>query len=71
MKDEELVKEVNKIMNGEIGENFSISQDGMLTMKGKVCVPDVENLRKLIIKEAHCSAYTMHPGSTKMYQTIN
>ena len=25
MQDEELVKEVNKIMNGEIGENFSIS----------------------------------------------
>ena len=25
MQDEELVKEVNKIMNGEIGENFSIT----------------------------------------------
>ena len=28
MQYEELVKEVNKIMNGEIGENFSISQIG-------------------------------------------
>ena len=35
MKDEELVKEVNKIMNGEIGENFSITQNGVLTMKGR------------------------------------
>ena len=43
-------------MNGEIGENFSITQDGMLIMKGKVCVLDVEDLRKLIMKEAHCSA---------------
>ena len=39
-------------------------------MKDMVCVPDVEDLRKLIMKEAYCSAYTMHPGNTKMYQTI-
>ena len=66
MQDEELVKEVNKIMEGEVEENFSISQDGMLKMKGRVCVPDVEELRKMIMEEAHCSAYAMHPGSTKM-----
>ena len=39
-------------------------------MKGKVCVPDVEDLRKLIMEEAHCSAYAMHLGSIKMYPTI-
>ena len=42
MQDEELVKKVYKIINGGIGENFNIIQDGVLTMKGKVCVPDVE-----------------------------
>ena len=70
MQNEKQVKEVHKIMNGEIGENFSITQDGVLTMKNRVCVLDIENLRKLIMEEAHCSAYAMHPGSTKMYQTI-
>ena len=40
-------------------------------MKGRVCVPNVEDLRKLIMEEAHCSAYTMHLGNTKMYRTIN
>ena len=69
MQDEKSVKEVNKIMNGEIGENFSITQESVLTMKGKVCVPDVEDLRKLIMEEAHCSTYAMHSGSTKMYRT--
>ena len=43
----------------------------MLMMKGRVCVPDVEDLRKMIMEETHYSAYTMHPGSTKMYRTIN
>ena len=31
MQDDELVKEVHKIMNGDIGENFRITQDGVLT----------------------------------------
>ena len=39
-------------------------------MKEKMCVPNVDNLRKVIMEEAHCSAYAMHPGSTKMYRTI-
>ena len=54
-------------MNGEIGENFLITQAGTLVMKGKVCVLNVDDLRNAIIEEVHCSAYAMHPGSTKMY----
>ena len=63
MQDEDLAKEVHKIMNGEISENFSIIQD-------RVCVLDVQDLRKLIMEEAHCSTYAMHLGCTKMYRTI-
>ena len=57
-------------MNGEIGENFQITQDGVLTMKGKVCVLDIDDLRRAVIEEAHCSAYAMHPGSTKLSRKI-
>ena len=57
MQDERLVKKIHKIMNGKIGENFSIIQDGVLTLRGRVRVPDVDNLRKLIMEEAHYSAY--------------
>ena len=70
MQDEKLVKEVQKIMNGEIGEDFNITQDGVLTMRGRACVSGVDDLRKLIMEKAHCPAYAMHPRSTKMYRTI-
>ena len=70
MQDEKLIKEVQKIMNGEVNENFCIDQDGMLTLRGRACVPDVRDLRKMIMEEAHYSVYAMHPGSTKMYRTI-
>ena len=67
MQDDELVREVHKIMNGEIRENFMISKDGMLVMKGRVCVPTVDDLRKANMEKTHCSAYAMHSSSTKMY----
>ena len=70
MQDNDLVKEVQKIMDGELGEDFVITQDGMLVMKCRICVPNVDNLRKAIMEEAHCSAYAMHLDNTKMYQTI-
>src|SRR5438128_4566274 len=34
----------------------------------RVCVPDVKALRETILREAHESGYSIHPGSTKMYQ---
>ena len=70
MQNDELVKEVPKIMNGDIGENFRITRDKILTMKGKVCVHDVKPLRRLVMERAHCSPYAIHLGSTKMYRII-
>ena len=70
MQDDELVKEVYKIMNGDIRENIWITQDGVLTMKDILCVPNIDDLRRSIMEEAYCSTYAMHPSSTKMYWTI-
>ena len=70
MLDDELVKKLHKIMNGDIGENFRITQDEMLIMKGMVCMLDIDDLRKAIMKKTYCSTYAMHPCSTKMYRTI-
>ena len=70
MQDDKLVKKVQKIMNGEISEDFRITQDGVLTMRDRTCVPSLDDLRELFMEEAHCSAYAMHLGSTKMYRTI-
>ena len=70
MQDGDLVKEIQKIMNGELREDFVITPDGMLVMKSKIYVPNVDNLRKTIMEESHCSSYAMHPSNTKIYRTI-
>ena len=50
MKDSDLVREVQKIMNGELRENFMITWDGVLVMKGRMYVPNVDDLRKVIME---------------------
>ena len=35
-----------------------------------ICVPQGNDLRKLILSEAHDTAYSIHPGSTKMYYDL-
>jgi len=50
--------------------DFTEDSQGTLWVKGRIWVPDVGNLRETILKEAHDSAYSIHPGSTKMYQDL-
>ena len=39
-------------------------------MNDRLCVSDVNELRREILDEAHNSPYAMHPGTTKMYKTL-
>ena len=45
-------------------------EEGVIRLGTHLCVPDVDDLRKELLEEAHYSAYSVHPGSTKMYHTL-
>ncbi|XP_070023255.1 uncharacterized protein [Nicotiana sylvestris] len=47
-----------------------IDGDGVLRMRGRICVPNVDGLRELILEEAHSSRYSIYPGAAKMYQDL-
>jgi hypothetical protein len=38
--------------------------------KDRLCVLNVQSIRELILKEAHETTYSIHPGSEKMYQDL-
>ena len=44
--------------------------DGSLRYKGRVVVPLLEDLREEILREFHCSRFTVHLGGTKMYHDL-
>ena len=68
-QDQYLMKLRSKIEAGQ-QSNFTFRGDGTLVLGQRLCVPDVIELKKEIMEEAHSSAYAMHPGSTKMYRTL-
>ncbi|KAL0549531.1 hypothetical protein IC582_014016 [Cucumis melo] len=49
---------------------FELRTDGAIVKQGRLCVPNISELKNAILEEAHSSAYAMHPGSTKMYRTL-
>ncbi|TYK28809.1 ty3-gypsy retrotransposon protein [Cucumis melo var. makuwa] len=49
---------------------FSISSDGGLLFERRLCVPSHSAVKTELLSEAHSSPFSIHPGSTKMYQDL-
>ena len=49
---------------------FCIHEDGSLRFGNQLCVPNDLDLKVDILKEAHNTSYTIHPGDTKMYRDL-
>jgi hypothetical protein len=49
---------------------FRIDHHGVLWFNNHIVVPKDHQLRKQILDEAHISKFSIHPGSTKMYQDL-
>lgn len=49
---------------------FTDDAQGTLWFGNHLVVPFDCNLRELILKEAHDTQFSIHPGSTKMYQDL-
>ena len=60
---------IKDVQNGE-KRDFTLREDGVLFYQNRLCVPNDEKFREEIMNEAHTSPYAIHPGGTKMYQTI-
>jgi len=49
---------------------FRQDHNGVLWFESHLVVPKNHDLRKQILDEAHLSKFSIHPGSTKMYQDL-
>ncbi|WMV13798.1 hypothetical protein MTR67_007183 [Solanum verrucosum] len=48
-------------------KSFSQGEYSVLRYQGRLCVPNVDDLREQILTEAHSSQYSIRSGATKMY----
>ncbi|XP_070039552.1 uncharacterized protein [Nicotiana tomentosiformis] len=44
-----------------------IGDNGVMRLRGWICVPNFDGLRDLILEKAHSSRYSIHPSVPKMY----
>ncbi|KAA0037514.1 reverse transcriptase [Cucumis melo var. makuwa] len=68
-EDSNLQKMLAKAKQGPEAE-FELRMDGAIVKQGRLCVPNISELKGAILEEAHNSAYAMHPESIKMYRTL-
>ena len=54
------------------GEEITTQKDneGILRFASRTWIPNVAKLKEEILRDAHSSKYSIHPGSTKMYRDL-
>ncbi|XP_028800481.1 uncharacterized protein LOC114755781 [Neltuma alba] len=69
MEDDWLLSIREEVKTSDV-PNYEISEEGILRYKKRICVPNNEEIKKTILKEAYQSNYMIHLGITKMYQDL-
>jgi ribonuclease HI len=64
------IKDLQELMKEGKAEDYCIDEQGTVWLKERLCVPQDKALLEQIMKEAHDSRYSIHPGSTKMYKDL-
>jgi hypothetical protein len=68
--EDEKIQETKRNIKEEKSPDFSEDDEGVLRYKGRICVPNIKELKDKILREAHKSAYSIHPRGNKMYHEI-
>lgn len=69
-KVDEYLQEKRELMKHRKTTEFDENTDGIVRLKGRICVPNDKMTKNLILEEVHKSKLSIHPGATKMYQDL-
>jgi hypothetical protein len=64
------IEEVKSLIARGKAPDYRLDEQVTLWLKDHICVPQSKEIRDSILKEAHDSRYSIHPGCTKMYQDL-
>jgi hypothetical protein len=68
--EDEKIQEIERNIKEEKSPGFLEDVEGVFWYKGRICVPNVKELKDKILREAHESTYSIHPGVNKMYHDL-
>jgi hypothetical protein len=61
------IQKIKESMKQGGAPDFTEDEQGIVWFKNQLCVSETGDLRETVLREAHDSAYSIHPVSTKMY----
>jgi hypothetical protein len=64
------LKEIRQLIWDNKTSDFSEDSQGTLWLGKRICVLDLKPIKESILRVAHDSAYSIHPGSIKMYKDL-
>jgi hypothetical protein len=64
-----LMQAARRVREGRVVP-FTIDGTGAVRFQGRLCIPQKAQVKDDILKEAHRTPYTVHPGETKMYNDL-
>jgi hypothetical protein len=64
------MKHIHEKMEADKAKCFGKDDQGLIWFKDSIVLPKDAEVRQQILDEAHLSRYSIHPGSTKMYQDL-
>jgi hypothetical protein len=64
------IQEIKEQIKKDKALGSSVGDQGTLWYKKRLYVLEVNEIRELILREAHDSSYSIHPRSTKMYHNL-
>jgi hypothetical protein len=68
--EDERIQDIKRNIKEETSPGFLEDEEGVLWYKGRICVPNIKELKDKILHEPHESAYSIHPGGNKMYHDL-
>ena len=62
-------EEIHKLEDGK-PSRFHLGESYPIWFDNRIYVPDIPEIKTVILREAHETPYSIHPGSTKMYMDL-
>ncbi len=72
-EDSKLMKIMGRVSQGGVSrylQCYSTDSRGWLRRDGRLCVPCISDLLRVVLEEAHHSRMTIHLGGDKMYRDM-
>ena len=67
---DEKIQEFAGLIKEYKAPSFHLDQEGIVWFKHRICIPNIQPIKNVILSEIHESPYSIHPRSTKMYQDL-